>query len=198
MSSKGKTIILTAAATLAVVLLGFACAIGNDTLIDRYIPVMICLAAAAAVGAPLARPTGRWLGIRRRSISFAIASGFMFSMLFFAFHAINFYGSDHDSAVEFNSRIVAKHSEERHRSRRVGRNRYVDGEAYMEYYISVELPDGRRKKLRVPVGEYVDIRKGQEVSLKIETGFFGIPVIRETKIIPRQKSRTRHRRFNSN
>lgn len=189
---------LTAAATTSVVLLGFACAIGNDTLMDRYIPAGICLLTAAAAGAALSRPAGRWFGIRRRSISFAITSGFLFCLLIFAFHAINYCGSDRDSATVCKSRIVAKYSEERHRSRRVGRNRYVDGEPYMAYYVSVALPDGRRKELKVPVGEYVDIRKGQEVSLKIETGFFGIPVIRDTKIIPRQKSRTRHKRFNSN
>lgn len=94
MSSKVKAIMLTVAMTTAAILLGFAYAIGNDTLTDRYILVAVCLPPAAAAGAALSRPMGRWFEIRRRTVSFAIASGLLFSLLIFAFHAINYCGSD--------------------------------------------------------------------------------------------------------
>ena len=84
--------------------------------------------------------------------------------------------------------VESKYTKTRHRSRRLGRNRYAQGEAYKVYYIGVGLPDGRIKEMSATLKEYNRVRRGDTLAFPVERGFFGVPVIKRrgstTEVLP--------------
>ena len=70
----------------------------------------------------------------------------------------------------------------RHKSRRVGRNRYVQGEAYNVYYIKVRFGNDLLKELQVERNRYTRLHKGDTLSLFVSEGALGIPVLKYNRV----------------
>lgn len=113
-------------------------------------------------------------------LSFAVFCGTLYSL--------NFYIADETSAVEYSAAVLSKFSEEHYHVRRISRNRVRRGEKYKVYYINIALPDGRSKKIEVPVSEFIRIKEGKRIKLLMETGLFGIPVIKNLSFPVRHRA----------
>ncbi|MDE6270665.1 MAG: hypothetical protein K2M12_07430 [Muribaculaceae bacterium] len=177
-------ILLTAA---VIILLGLAAVIQNKTLIEWWIPVSAC----AAVALPLAlvlkgmmrRLTGLdkaiWNVVAGFVLSFAAAAG--------GFYSLNYFRSNAASAQEYSAAVVNKYSEKHYRTKRVSRKYSTRGEAYLVYYVVVELPGDKRRRIEVSPKDYVKTKVGGRLHLQIEDGLFGVPVIKNLSFPVRQR-----------
>lgn len=168
--------------------LGMACVIQRDTLIDWWMPAAVCLLPAALLAFLYIRPLGRLTGISRPWMAACAAFALFFSVMLCSLYALNYYKSDHDTALACQATVTSKFTGERHRTKRVGRNRYVQGEPYTVYFIKMELPGGRVKELELTAGQYNNIRRGQKIDIEIEKGCLGVPVIKNMSL-PKSKAR---------
>lgn len=98
-------------------------------------------------------------------------------MLMTLFYAVNFVFAD-DNPVAEAAVVTGIYSEERHHKRRVGRGRYVDGEAYSVYKADVTVSDGLRVTISLTPGEYVRLHAGDSVKMRVAGGLFGFDVVR--------------------
>jgi|GEM_PF-1086792 len=176
---KKQIFLIVLLALVGLVMAGMATTLQHNTLVDWWKPVSSCLPLACALGLLLKRPTGALLNIKYSVVNYIIGSVFALAVTTGTFYTINYYYSDATTEAKCDARIAGKYSQERHRSRRVGRGNYVRGEKYMVYYLVIELPDGRKKEVSVRAGEYAKTRVGLELELSVETGFFEIPVIKD-------------------
>ena len=173
------TIIL---ALVVVAALGMSSALQSDTLTEWWKPASACMAAALIAGYPLRKGIRLLIGDRMKWLRYPIAVVITFSMLLFAFYSLNYYLSDNSTRYEYTGKIINKYSAERYRTRRTPGGRSVRGEKYTAYFIVIEMPEGKRKRLSVNTGNYVQLKRGKKVRMDIETGLFGIPVIRKTDL----------------
>lgn len=163
---------------VTVVFLGGSIALYQDTLIDWKIPVGATL-VLALISASVMHRRWQWLTNTDCSTANFLCHGvFTFSIILFAFFAGNYFLADDETRHTETVIVDRKFSEERQRTRRVGRRMVRTGETYHEYFIEVRFDDGRLKKLQVPVRRYARIRTGSTLPLDIEMGYFGIPVIK--------------------
>ncbi len=93
------------------------------------------------------------------------------------FFFCNYVFADRENTREEKVAIVEKHTSTRHRSRRVGRARYIQGEAYTVYDIDVRFSSGFVREMQVSVGDYSRYRVGDSIRLSVARGWLGMPVI---------------------
>lgn len=91
----------------------------------------------------------------------------------------NYFWTSKDSAVEVETVVEAKVRKEHQRTRRVGRNRYINAGVWYSYHLQVRMPDGRLKTIEVGRGEYSRAREGSVKKLTLQEGLLGIPVIKK-------------------
>lgn len=185
-------IILIILTTAVILLLGLASMIQRNTLIDWWLPTGACALLAMPCGYLIKGVIGRLTHFDKAIWNFLAGFALSFSIVIGLFYALNYYKSDGSTAKEFSARITNKYTEEHYQVKRVSRNRVRRGEKYWVYCISVEMPDGRRKKMEVSPGEYVKVRVGRHIKLQIEDGLFGIPVIKNMKFPVRQYKSRNH------
>ena len=182
-----KTLILIVLGLVAVSAAGMAFVIQNDTMVEWWLPTVICAMLAISVGYALRRPFGLILPTDNRLLAGTVGAVVAYSILIGAFYALNYYMSDSATSRQFKVAITGKTTEEHYRVRRVGRNRVGRGEKYYTHSVTVEWPDGRLKKLAVAVGEYNKLRTGDSISLTTEDGLLGLPVIKDKKYTSKTK-----------
>lgn len=78
--------------------------------------------------------------------------------------------------------VASRYSKERHRSRRVGRNRYVPGEKYYVYYLRVNFDSGETYDFEVSTQKYVNTRTGQKAAASSGRGIFGLKVVKPSSL----------------
>lgn len=98
------------------------------------------------------------------------------------FYIGNYALADDERGGERNAVVEAKYQKTRHKSRRAGRNRYVQGEAYSVYYMRVRFGDGYSKELQIEQKRYARLHKGDTVSLFVSEGLFRIPVVKFNRV----------------
>lgn len=174
---------------IVVASLGMTFALQRDTIVDWWKPAAVCFIPACLFGYMLVGVMRAITGVRNRLINIFAGVVVSFSILSGSFYILNFYKSDAESSKTCHALVVNKYSEERYMVRRVSRHRSVRGQKQMVYYIIIKLPDERTKKIEVPVREYVKMHNGQKLTLKIENGFFGIPVIKNLNLPIRKYKR---------
>lgn len=183
MSPKTKSI--TASVILLLITgasLGLSCALHRNTIVEWWKPVVLCAMLGCIAGLPFAkliRVFSGWNNKLLTIIAGIILTGSVFSG---SFYALNFYKSDPASNEICTATVTKKYSKKHYKTRRISRNRAVRGEPYNVYYIVMKLPDNRIKTIEVSVGEYSKIRQGQDLSLKVEKGFLGVPVIKNLSL----------------
>lgn len=194
---KGNIIIMIILTTAIILLLGLASVLQRNTIIDWWIPTGACALLALPCGYLIKGLIGKlthfekpiWNILAGAMLSFAIIIGLLYSL--------NYYKSDLASEYKYSAEVVNKYSRENYRVQRVSRNRVRRGEKYWVYYICIRLEDGRIKKMEVPVSEYLKIRVGTHIPLQMQTGFFGIPVIKNMKFPVRHYNSHKDSRRNS-
>lgn len=158
-------------------LLGFSIALQRNTLTEWWKPAGACLLLALPTGWLLAGICKKLSGFSNRLVNAGIGVAFSFVTLLAIFYGVNFFGSDSSTHMEKEAEVINKYTEQRYHSRRAGR-RYVRGDKYYVYGVTLRLENGFVKKVEIPVGEYVRIRTGAKVNVEMERGFFGVPVVK--------------------
>lgn len=187
---KSRNVVAAVILTLvAVAFLGISAVIQRNTIIEWWKPAAACLPAACALALLLRKAMPRVTRSDNSLVNFAAAAALSFSVILGSFYALNFYNSRPDTVTTQNALITGKYSEEHYRTKRISRNRTTRGEKYYVYGIIATLPDGKTKKIEVSVGQYAQLRRGQKLELKIEQGYFGVPVIKNLKFPARTSRR---------
>lgn len=91
--------------------------------------------------------------------------------------SLNYFGADSSTIHREEVTVVSKETHKRHHSRRVGRRRYTTGEPYYVYDLNLRFSDGRTKSIRVEAAQYNRTRTGATLTLLMEKGLLGWPVI---------------------
>lgn len=123
--------------------------------------------------------------------NFLISLVFAFSVFIGLFYTINYYGSDKNSRQQQYVKVTEKISEEHYRVKRVSRHAVARDEKYRVYYMVIELPDGQKKKISIPVGKYMKLQAGKDITISVEKGFFSFPVIKKYDL-----SLNKHKKIN--
>lgn len=148
-----------------------------NTLVEWWVPASITAMAAAALWMPLKGAWREWLQTE---------SGWTPAVTHFAAFilggctlllALNYFGADSSTIHREEVTVVSKETHKRHHSRRVGRRRYTTGEPYYVYDLNLQFADGRTKSLRVEAARYRRTRTGATLTLPMEKGLLGWPVI---------------------
>lgn len=179
MEHKTKSIVLPVILVLvAASLLGMSVALHRNTLIDWWKPAAFCLVPACAAGFAISIILRQVRAAGNRFVHLGAGIILAFSVFLGAFYMLNFYKSDHASGETCIATVVNRYSEERHQTRRVGRNRVTQGPKYNVYFVVIELPGGKTKRLEVSPREYIHTKPGKKMELRIENGLFNVPVIK--------------------
>lgn len=187
--NKISVILLT---TAIIILLGLAAVLQNNTIIEWWKPVSICIPIALIFGFIMSGVIRQLTNFSKYFWNIIIGSVFSFSLLIGSFYSLNYYKSDEASQQKYSARVVNKFSEDHYHSQRVSRSHVRRGEKYKVYFINVELQNGSTKKIEIPVKEYIRIKEGKHVTLHIEKGLFGIPVIKNLKFPIQQRESQRN------
>lgn len=172
-----KNLSIVVLVLIVIFALGASMALQSFTLVEWWIPTSVCAVIAVAVTIPFGRLIRQVAKFLPGYLKYPIVFILFFSILLSTFYIINYQITDPMSSIEYSAPVVRKYSEERTRTKRSGRRSYGE-EKYNVYFIEIELCDGRIKKLERPLREYLKIRKGDKIRLKVEKGLFGINVIK--------------------
>lgn len=195
MISKTKnTVTLVVIVLVTLIGLGFAMALHRNTLVDWWLPAVVCAVPAALLAALYTRLIMSLAGLSRPWMAACAGFALFFTALLGTAYSLNYFDSDPDSSLQCKATVSAKYTAERHRSKRVGRNRYVQGEPYTVYFIKMDIPGGRVKELEVTAGQYAGLRKGQSIDLQIERGLLGVPVIKNMRLPDKSRDRSQKRK----
>lgn len=165
-------------AILAVmVLYAVSMVIYERTLVEWWEPLGMALLAALGLWFPLrSRLTRLWKG----TSVYGILLGhmvFMTGAALLLILGLNIGLADdatlHSEQVTVESREMETH----YHSQRVGRGRYRRGNPYYKYILHVRFENGREKDLEVSLQRYNRCRTGSTLSLNLERGLWGWPVV---------------------
>lgn len=155
-----------------------AFALRNYTMANFTIVLCGCAVAGTLAVLPTAPLAGRLTGLTNNPANILISAIVITGIFCGLFMTCNFAFSSESSRHEEKAVVIRKYKEKHYRSKRVARNRYVRGEPYYEYYISLEYGNGRTKPMLVKIERYNRIRTGDTISVPIERGLFGLSVIK--------------------
>ncbi len=161
----------------------FSMVLQRNTLVDWWMPAAACL-PLACVGGWFLAPSMRMLtAVESKAINVLAGIILAGSVIVTGAYSLNFYLSKPETAHGIEAKVVNKYSEVR-KSKRSRRTVYT---------IVIKLPDSRHKNFEVPVADFNRYRNGDAITLHVEDGFFGIPVIKEMRLpAPHHKHRQRY------
>ena len=155
-------------------------ALWDYTLVDTVVPLSVGVVGAIVTGLLFGRSWKSVTGSSNRALNFSCQAVFGFILFSSAFFMINSWMADgerYDEKVEVTERIREKHK----RTRRVGRRYVADGPEYYMHYLKVRFDDGQTKKIAIGHGEYARRKAGDSVTVEMQCGKFGYPVIKGLK-----------------
>ncbi|MDE6297053.1 MAG: hypothetical protein K2L89_04325 [Muribaculaceae bacterium] len=178
-----RTIALVILVFILIGSLGAYIGFASITMIKWWIPLLFSGVIALATGTVLWR---KWQ-ILTEIDSFAInfISHLIFASIFLTglLYTLNYIGSACSTPYTEKAMVTEKYREKHYQSRRVGRNRYVRGNPYYEYYIEVRFNNGKDKKIQLPYKTYNLIKSGKEINLSISKGWLGAGVLHISDIL---------------
>ena len=179
-------------ATLAVMAgYGLAISLGSLTYCPQWIVWVISGVLSAALGLHTWTLWRGLLDTDRMWINYLVNLVALTGIFCGGFYAVNYWGRG-----TFVEDVTTRHTiertaaETRQRPKRTGR-RVTGTETYKVYKAYYTMADSTRRAVTLNVGEYAKTRPGDKVDVTVSTGFFGLKVISEQKIIhtPRKKMR---------
>ena len=179
--SVGRALTLVGIVFVLIASIGSVIGLQSLTLIKWWISLLISGVMAAGSGTVLWRMWQRLTGNHAFTPNFICHFVFITFLLSGLFYIVNFSASSSDVRKE-KAMVISKYREKHHQSRRVGKNRYVSGPEYYEYYVEVDFPEGKSKNIQLPYSIYKGIKKDNDITLSLARGFFGIDVIRTSDI----------------
>lgn len=177
MTTATRTIILSVMAGIVLIVWGLILYLLGVTMV----PVALLLAAGCLLSAATAAAWWRlWRGVvaGRKWAAVIIQFAVMLTVLMLAVPGINYLTADFERAADTDGTVTSVYSEERHRTRRVGRRTYADGGTYLVYYADVDVPGARRIKYPLTASAFRRVRRGTVIPVKVATGCFGMKVVK--------------------
>lgn len=175
LSRRGAAALIIAGAVAIMGVLAYS--LSKITLIDLMMPAVGAFVIGAISALFLWKKWQRLTRSRNRVLNAACQAVCCSVALTALFFLCNFVFADKGNAWDEKVAIVEKHASTRHRSRRVGRARYVQGEAYQVYDIDVRFNNGFVKELSVSAQDYRRYRVGDSICVTVARGAFGVPVV---------------------
>lgn len=179
-SGKYSTFLIILFSLLTVLSYGFAAAIHSNTMINGWIPGCVSFALAAVSGITMWR---LWRGLThnpRFILNYTCNLIFATGLLLSAFYGLNFIFADNGTLHAEKAVVERKYYKVRHRTKRVSRRHYAQGEPYNVYYADIRFADGRVKDLSLPRARYSRIHIGDTLRIPVEKGLFNVPVIKRS------------------
>lgn len=159
-------------------------ALSQYTLLSFGIPLVRSAVVSLLFGMALHR-LGMWAwltGSKKFLLNYLCCSVCTCVLVLSLFYICNYAFANDEGGGMRSAVIEAKFHKVRHKSRRVGRNRYVQGEAYNVYYIKVRFGNDLLKELQVERNRYARLHKGDTLSLFVSEGALGIPVLKYNRV----------------
>ncbi|CAK7061733.1 MAG: hypothetical protein PARBB_02924 [Parabacteroides distasonis] len=169
--------------TVVVLLVGLAVGVyslSRYTLVHFSVP-LVCFATVSLLSGVFlgrARIWGWVTGSARFLPNFLCCSVCMCVLGLSLFYFCNYAFANDEEGGMRDAVVEEKYQKVRHKSRRVGRNRYARGEAYNVYYMKVRFGDGPANELQIEQKRYARIHKGDTIRLFVSEGLFRVPVIK--------------------
>lgn len=159
-------------------------ALSQYTLVPFGVPLVRSVVVSLIFGMALHR-LGMWAwltGTTKFLLNYLCCSVCTCVLVLSLFYVCNYAFADDEGGGMRSAVIETKFHKVRHKSRRVGRNRYVQGEAYNVYYIKVRFDNDLVKELQVERNRYTRLHKGDTLSLFVSKGALGIPVLKYNRM----------------
>jgi len=96
-----------------------------------------------------------------------------------AIYGLNYAFTQQSSQHAEHAIVKRKYTKTRHHQKRVSRRVYRQGSPYKVYYMELHFENGREKTIQVSSKRFYSIRSGSTIPLTVESGLFGIPVIKD-------------------
>lgn len=174
---KRPVIILIITILLMMMLGGGAIYYFSLTIVSPALVVIPAVAIALLAAYLLREKLCRLSANDNKIINTLLATLFFTSLLTCAFLCAN-YSLKGTGMHEEEVTVERLYHKTRHRTRRVGRRYVANGEPYNVYYMEIAFSNGNRKEIYLGQHGYKGYRQGRSITLKIEKGAFGIPVIK--------------------
>lgn len=160
-----------------VVLYAISVALYRQTLVEWWEPLGLALAVSLFSWMLLRK---YWIRLWKDVNAYLLLAGHFIVMTGVALLlvlGINKWGAD-DSTLHPEQVTVEKRMREtHHHTQRVGRRHYRQGTPYYKYFFLVRFENGRQKNIEVSLKRYNRTRTGSTLTLELEKGFFGYPII---------------------
>ena len=111
-------------------------------------PVIIALCLGSALGSVLSRRIGKCLEIRSRWLAVTASVVMMSAVCYGALMTLNYTLADKSTATPIEATVIGRHTEERTKYRRSGRNRVRADGHYKVYYVTVKFDNGATRASR--------------------------------------------------
>lgn len=175
--TKYNTFKLASVIIVTFICYGIAFGLAGLTLVNHSVIVAGCV-AVAVLSSLLCSGWRTASGVMKKTALFVLQAGFISGLSMALVYGLNFAFPSFESLHKETAIVERVYSETRYHKKRVGRNRYVNGEPYKVFYMEVGLPGGWHRSLPVGAGEFRHRHKGDTVDLPVVRGLFGMYVIR--------------------
>lgn len=177
-SNIGINVVRVLLILLAVVQAGCFVVLRKLTIVDSGVVVYCSLVAALPLSILLAGKEKRVVPFRRLLLRIPAWFVFWTTVLAGVFYMANYLGADKEKSSDTSAIVEHKYYEIRHRTRRVGRNRYVStGETYKVYYADLRLDNGYIATIPLTGSHIAGVRQGQQMDVSVAPGLLGFPVV---------------------
>ncbi len=176
--SRYSTACLITVIIVTLVAYGLYMALADLTMVDKWMVLIVAAFISLAVAILWRNGMGYYLGIGNRIVNKLVVLIVFTGLLSAGFYSVNYWLSREDTSHQEKAVVVRKYTEKHYRTKRVARNRYTRGEPYNQYYIELQYPAGDIKPKQVNLSRYKKIKTGDTVSVGIEMGALGFPVVK--------------------
>lgn len=160
-----------------------ACVLAGDTLIDMWMPFSFSAVLAMASGVAIRKFWRKIVPFKSFWLNYLFHVVIMTGLLSGLFYTLNFCFADDATLHTETVRVERKYYKVRHRSVRVSRRVYRQGEAYKEYFIEVRFNDDRTANIPLSYGQQRRLKVGMNINIPVVVGLFDVPVIKRGDII---------------
>lgn len=176
-----KIAVFVSALVLAVLCAGCISGLAGLTFMPAWIPWTIAVATALGTGMWGRRLWQRITGSRNSLLNYALHTVMVSLVICCGLYLANRIWAADDGAT-VDATVIKVYSETRHHSRRVGRNRYVRGEAYQVYFATLRFGNGAECDIPLDYSRYRRMHAGEVVGIAVLHGALGYDVLNPSEI----------------
>lgn len=176
-----RSLLLVAVGLVAIILGGMIVAFQGITIGNVWIIAAGALAIGLFSSLTLYRAWAVITGSPKFWVNYAVSVVMDVLVLMNIFYGLNYLLAEKESHRE-PAVVERLYSETHHKSRRVGRNRYVQGEPYKVYRAEVRFQSGKKKELSMPFARWRRMHTGDTLHFNLSKGGLGMPVIHRDEV----------------